>query len=192
MGTRFSRALARTTFAISIVVLPQGMASATELCGEAAWYAAGGITASGEPNKSGAMTAAHRSLPFGTKVKVLNRANGKSVTVRINDRGGFSGNRIIDVSRTAAEKLGFIRAGVADVQVTVLGDVGSDLKGMCNPASVALSAMPADQPEPAVSDTPPELNTAMRSRFSLAFQPESWAEFEMKKALEALLPAYQN
>ena len=58
-----------------------------------------------------AMTAAHRSLPFGTKVKVVNRRNGKAVVVRINDRGPFVSGRILDLSRAAAEKLGFLRAG---------------------------------------------------------------------------------
>ncbi len=58
-----------------------------------------------------AMTAAHRSLPFGTKVKVVNRRNGKAVVVRINDRGPFVSGRILDLSKAAAEKLGFLRAG---------------------------------------------------------------------------------
>lgn len=58
-----------------------------------------------------AMTAAHRSLPFGTKVRVVNRRNGKAVVVRINDRGPFVSGRILDLSKAAAEKLGFLRAG---------------------------------------------------------------------------------
>ncbi|TWG90113.1 rare lipoprotein A [Mesorhizobium sp. J18] len=58
-----------------------------------------------------ALTAAHRSLPFGTKVKVTNRRNGKTVVVRINDRGPFVKGRVIDLSKAAAMKLGFIRAG---------------------------------------------------------------------------------
>lgn len=73
---------------------------------------------------AGALAAAHRSLPFGTKVKVENLANGRSVVVRINDRGPFSGGRIIDVTQGAAERLGMIRAGVVRVKVTVVeGDV---------------------------------------------------------------------
>jgi rare lipoprotein A len=58
-----------------------------------------------------AMTAAHRSLPFGTKVKVTNKRNGKSVVVRINDRGPFIRGRVIDLSKAAARELGFVRSG---------------------------------------------------------------------------------
>lgn len=58
-----------------------------------------------------AMTAAHRTLPFGTKVQVTNSGNGRSVTVRINDRGPFIKGRIIDLSKAAARELGFLRAG---------------------------------------------------------------------------------
>jgi rare lipoprotein A len=58
-----------------------------------------------------AMTAAHRTLPFGTRVKVTNRKNGRSVIVRINDRGPFVRGRMLDLSRAAANKLGFVRAG---------------------------------------------------------------------------------
>lgn len=65
-----------------------------------------------------AMTAAHRTLPFGTKVKVTNKINGKSVVVRINDRGPFIKGRIIDVSKAAAAKLGIIRRGHAPVCVS--------------------------------------------------------------------------
>jgi rare lipoprotein A len=89
--------------------------------GRASWYALTSITASGERCNPNAMTAAHPSLPFGTKVRVDNLDNGKSVVVRINDRGPFVGGRIIDVTRAAAQSLGFIRAGTAKVRLTVLG-----------------------------------------------------------------------
>ena len=73
------------------------------------------------------LTAAHRTLPFGSKVRVANLANGRSVVVRINDRGPFTEGRVIDVSRAAAEKLGMIRSGVARVSVTpVHAAVASD------------------------------------------------------------------
>jgi rare lipoprotein A len=85
-------------------------------------------TASGERMNAGAMAAAHRTLPFGTKVKVENLANGRSVVVRINDRGPFSGGRIIDVTQGAAERLGMIRAGVVRVKVTVV-EGGTELGG---------------------------------------------------------------
>lgn len=89
-------------------------------CGKASWYQLGGKTASGERNNPNAMTAAHRRLPFGTRVRVENLKNGKFVVVRINDRGPFSGGRVIDLSRAAAQKLGMIRSGTASVRVTVV------------------------------------------------------------------------
>lgn len=81
-------------------------------CGSASWYAlAGNRTANGERMDPSAMTAAHRSLPFGSKVKVTNQRNGRAVVVRINDRGPFIKGRIIDVSKAAANALGFVRSG---------------------------------------------------------------------------------
>lgn len=82
-----------------------------EECGSASWYALTSRTASGEMMNPAAMTAAHKTLPFGTKVRVVNHANGRELEVRINDRGPFVKGRIIDLSRAAAEQLGFKRAG---------------------------------------------------------------------------------
>ena len=98
--------------------------------GKASFYAdkfEGSPTASGEKYKHNKLTAAHRSLPFGTKVRVTNVANNESVEVVINDRGPFVENRVIDLSKSAAEKLGFINQGLADVKVEVI-DAG-DGKG---------------------------------------------------------------
>ncbi|OLO03680.1 MULTISPECIES: septal ring lytic transglycosylase RlpA family protein [Salinicola] len=92
--------------------------------GEATYYAAyfeGRPTASGEPYDSRAMTAAHKTLPFGTKVKVTALDTGESAVVRINDRGPFVDGRIIDLSRKAAEQLGMVHDGAAEVQLQVLG-----------------------------------------------------------------------
>lgn len=88
--------------------------------GYASYYAHGKQTANGERFNPNGMTAAHRKLPFGTKVRVKNLATGKSVVVRINDRGPFIRNRIIDLSLGAAKKLGIRRAGVAKVSIQVL------------------------------------------------------------------------
>ena len=88
--------------------------------GKASYYAdkfEGRRTASGEAFHQNAMTGAHRTLPFGTKVKVINLANGRSVKVRINDRGPFAQGRVIDVSKKAARKLGIISTGVAPVEI---------------------------------------------------------------------------
>jgi rare lipoprotein A len=80
----------------------------------------GGRTASGQTAQPSGLTAAHRSLPFGTRVRVTNRRNGRSVVVRINDRGPFIRGRIIDVTPAAARALGF--AGLAPVTVIVVND----------------------------------------------------------------------
>ena len=93
--------------------------------GYATWYGGGhhgGPTASGERYNKNAMTAAHRSLPMNTRVRVTNRNNGRSVTLRINDRGpyGRRRERIIDVSEAAARELDMIEHGVVPVRVEVL------------------------------------------------------------------------
>ncbi len=80
-------------------------------CGSASWYALTSKTASGERMNPQAMTAAHRSLPFGTKIKVTNQRNGKAVVVRVNDRGPFIKGRVLDLSKAAANKLGFVSRG---------------------------------------------------------------------------------
>lgn len=90
--------------------------------GTASYYAdslQGNSTASGEPYDKDALTAAHRTLPFGTRVKVTNLENDKSVVVRINDRGPHVENRIIDVSGAAARKLGMTSSGTAQVKLEV-------------------------------------------------------------------------
>ncbi|HLV08495.1 MAG TPA: septal ring lytic transglycosylase RlpA family protein [Croceibacterium sp.] len=92
--------------------IPDGMAS---------WYGpgfAGKRTASGERFDPTEYTAAHRTLPFGSKVRVTH--NGRSVVVRINDRGPFHGNRVIDLSQAAAEELGIRRAGQGRVELALL------------------------------------------------------------------------
>lgn len=78
----------------------------------------GGKTTSGERARSNAFTAAHRTLPFGTMVRVMNRRNGRSVVVRVNDRGPFIKGRVIDVTPAAARALGF--SGLAPVSLSVL------------------------------------------------------------------------
>jgi len=101
----------------------------SETSGAASWYGQafhGRKTASGERFDMRRMTAAHRTLPFGTLLEVTNLANGRTVTVRVNDRGPFSGGRILDLSHAAAEKLGFVGSGTAKVAVRVLGAQGAE------------------------------------------------------------------
>lgn len=101
-------------------------------CGKASWYKLGGTTASGERSNPNGLTAAHRTLPFGTLVEVTNLANGKTVVVRINDRGPFAKGRVIDVTWAAAKELGFIRRGITRVQVaSKSAKTGKEYKQIC-------------------------------------------------------------
>lgn len=91
--------------------------------GQASWYGPGfygGRTANGDVLRRGDFTAAHRSLPFGTKVRVTNLWNGRTAVVRINDRGPFVGHRVIDLGPGAATHLGLVASGVASVRLEVL------------------------------------------------------------------------
>lgn len=104
---------AATIAACSIIAPLQ--ASAANGCGGASWYALTSKTASGERMNAANLTAAHRSLRFGTKVKVTNARNGKAVVVRINDRGPFIKGRVLDLSKAAAKNIGMINSGTAKV-----------------------------------------------------------------------------
>lgn len=116
--------------AVAPVAPPSGAATAPAATpatgvesGKVAYYGrkfAGRRTASGERYNPNAMTMAHKTLPFGTKVKVTNKANGKSAEVRVNDRGPRQGDRLGDVSLAAAKKLGFGKAGMIDVDIVVV------------------------------------------------------------------------
>ncbi len=85
--------------------------------GRASFYRHGSRTANGERFDPSGMTAAHRTLAFGTRVRVLHPASGRDVVVRINDRGPFTGGRVIDLAEGAARQLGIIRSGVASVEL---------------------------------------------------------------------------
>jgi peptidoglycan lytic transglycosylase len=100
-------------------------AGAFEQTGVASWYGRhhhGKRTASGEAYDMNGLTAAHRTLPLGTRVRVTNLDNGRSVDVRINDRGPFAGNRLIDLSYAAARRLGAVGAGLFRVGLKTLAD----------------------------------------------------------------------
>jgi rare lipoprotein A len=113
--------LKKTVFASALIACVAGVPlTALAQSGIASVYAYdGGRTASGERASPGALTAAHRTLPFGTMVRVTNRSSGRSVVVRINDRGPFVHGRIIDLTPAAARALGF--SGLANVEVDVVG-----------------------------------------------------------------------
>ena len=108
-----------STLLVSIISIP---VTASAQSGIASVYS-GGPTASGERASAGGLTAAHRSLPFGTLVRVTNTGTGRSVVVRINDRGPFVRGRVIDLTPAAAHAIGF--SGLAHVDLTVVGRGGS-------------------------------------------------------------------
>jgi rare lipoprotein A len=100
-----------------------GSKSAFTQSGQGSYYADkfdGRPTASGVPYRPGQLTAAHNTLPFGTRLKVTNTRNGHSVKVVVNDRGPHAKGRIVDVSKRAARKLDIVDAGVAPMQIKVL------------------------------------------------------------------------
>ena len=123
--------------------------------GVASWYGPGFHkvrTSTGEPYDMYAMTAAHKTLPLPAYVRVTNLQNGRSIVVRVNDRGPFVGNRIIDLSYTAASKLDMLRNGTAMVEVRAI-DPNMPLPQQNSPllASVPMAAGPGASPAPATS-----------------------------------------
>ena len=119
-----SRRLAGLAFAFACFTALAGGCASSKSEGIASYYAdkyQGRKTANGETFDSAKLTAAHRTLPFGTRVRVTNLVNGKSVDVRINDRGPFVAGRVIDLSPAAARKLDMIRAGIVRVKLDILG-----------------------------------------------------------------------
>lgn len=128
MKVLYMLALSLCTFIVSQAQIQTGKAS---------FYAdsfEGSPTASGEKYRANKFTAAHKTLPFGTIVKVTNLANKESVTVTINDRGPYVEGRAIDLSKAAAEKLKFFNQGVAEVSIEIVDDGGG--KGQTQPAMV--------------------------------------------------------
>ena len=126
MHLSFSRAwaLLLTTSLLATLLSACGSSkSAFTQSGQGSYYADkfnGRPTASGTPYRPGKLTAAHNTLPFGTKIRVTNTRTGRSVKVVVNDRGPHTKGRIVDVSKRAARKLGLIDAGVIPVQLKVV------------------------------------------------------------------------
>ena len=104
--------------AATVLLSLAGTSIANAQCGKASWYGPGfhgRSTASGERFNQKSLTAAHKSLPFGTRLKVTNKRNGKSVVVRINDRGPYVRGRLLDLSKGAAMQIGMVQTGSASV-----------------------------------------------------------------------------
>lgn len=115
-------------FASAVAFSSPSVSMATSWEGMASYYGDrfhGRRTASGQRFNKQALTAAHRTLKFGTRVKVTHKNNGRSVVVTINDRGPYARGRIIDVSEQAARRLGMVRSGVAPVHIEVVGSKGT-------------------------------------------------------------------
>jgi rare lipoprotein A len=104
--------------AVIVFGLPVAEAATTQ--GYASYYKTGKRTANGERYNPAGLTAAHRKLPFGTKLKVTNLRNGKSVIVRVNDRGPFIKKRVLDLSYGAAKAIDLHRTGIAKISYVVV------------------------------------------------------------------------
>jgi rare lipoprotein A len=119
-GKALKTFLFASAFVVSVIAIP--LAASAESGIASVYVYSGGRTASGEKAAPAGLTAAHRSLPFGTMVRVTNDRTGRSVVVRINDRGPFVAGRVIDVTPAAAAALGF--SGLAHVRLDVIGRNG--------------------------------------------------------------------
>lgn len=115
-STMKSAQLSGSSPAVAALATPQGPI----ISAHASWYKHGARTANGERFVPSGMTAAHRSLPFGTMLEVTNPATGKAVTVRINDRGPFIAGRDLDLAEGAARRLDIVNAGVAQVTYRII------------------------------------------------------------------------
>jgi len=154
----------KITGAILVMLVAHGCATASlkttapeSIRGIASWYGeefAGRVTASGEIFDPLQLTAAHRALPFGTIAVVTNMETGATVQVRINDRGPFVGNRIIDLSYAAAQQIGLIEAGIGNVDLKVV-KLGDGRRGVPPPDPVA-AEVASDQPPVVPFPLPPE------------------------------------
>ena len=121
--TRASSILLAASCLLSLLTACGTSKSTFTQSGQASYYAdkfAGRPTASGTPYRPGKLTAAHNTLPFGTKIRVTNPRTGRSVKVTVNDRGPHVKGRIVDLSKRAAHKIGLTEAGVAPVQLKVV------------------------------------------------------------------------
>jgi len=114
----------KKTMLILVALVASQFASSHQQHGKASFYhyvdSKVRLTANGEKFDSGKLTAAHKTLPFGTHVRVTNLKNNKSIVVRVNDRGPFIKGRVIDITKHGAEKLDFIKSGVVPVKLEIV------------------------------------------------------------------------
>jgi rare lipoprotein A len=170
-------------------MLPLDFAKADQV-GHASWYSLpANTTANGERMDPDELTAAHRSLPFGTRVLVENLTNGRSVIVRINDRGPFIGGRIIDLSKAAAESIGMLAEGTAQVRITTTApDGGSALASLGEATAkekqgVALAAKEtAAEPHQVAKASPPARVIEAKNHHTKTAKPTVVASLSPVKA----------
>lgn len=159
---------------------PMTKVSSFSQSGNASWYGGqfhGRKTASGERYNMHAMTAAHRTLPIPSYAKVTNTRNGKSVIVRVNDRGPFHGNRVMDLSKAAARQLGFINQGTAHVKIEQI------VPGI-KPSQASVKPSPADtaktfSPAAAAKDIYVDLKTFGTEREAQAYVNQTAAQLAL-------------
>lgn len=154
--------------------------------GVASWYGPGfhgRRTANGEIYNQYDLTAAHQTLPHGTRLRVTNLSNGRIVLVRINDRGPFVDDRIIDLSYTAAQSIGMIGPGTAPVRIEVLST--AEAAGMAA-ADQSRRRAAAPSPRPPAPSSPPPIASAPRSS-SYAVQVGSFADYDGARAAQQAL-----
>jgi rare lipoprotein A len=166
--------------------------------GLASWYGEafqGRLTSNGERFDKEKLTAAHRSLPFGTYVRVSNLDNGSSVVVRINDRGPFVDGRIIDLSEAAARLIGMIPTGTARVSVSILPPeevlawAGGPLEGAANPAGAGQGQAGPSAPAVAPGDAPAGGADAQETQVRIRIQVASYRDDTNARATVARLRA---
>lgn len=179
------------TFALAVAgaalaaFVAAGPAHAGAQCGKAAWYDLNGVTASGEPSDAENLAAAHRSLPFGTWVRVENLDNGRHVLVRVNDRGPFVKGRVIDVTRAAAEELGFIKDGVTRVRVTVAEGDTAALPDNCGDGGRRQPLVQASVSNKPGAPRPPERPLTPERPRSAAAAAKATASLSIPESLES-------
>ena len=186
----------------AFALLPIALAAQTAAWAEegiASWYGAefqGRATASGESFDTTQFTAAHRTLPFGTRVVVTNLATGASTTVRINDRGPFVAGRIIDLSQAGARSIDVVATGTARVRLSLpqAGSPAASAAAVTTASPVATTVIPsaiAATPNPAPVQTPgiPETRTIQIAAFSSQVNARNLLDSLNANGLNAILEA---
>ncbi|MFK7922865.1 MAG: septal ring lytic transglycosylase RlpA family protein [Bacteroidia bacterium] len=152
----------------SLMMLMLTLLTAQTERGEASYYAdsfQGKPTANGEPYDRNKLTAAHRTLPFGTRLRVTRTDNGKSVVVRVNDRGPHKAGRIVDLSYSAAAQIGLVRDGIAPVKIEVIGS--------SNTASTSVPATTNNTYRPPTAPSRPNTNNSSTPPNTLPSPPRN-------------------